>query len=1171
MICTLDCKRLLIGIAFLYISTHAVAQDEATAAPAVKTFALESDIMGAASNSVNLFTGNVTFPVNLIALPGHNNLNASVSMSYNSSVRQQAGTWNRESATGITGLGWSLEMPKIVADYKQTGAKEDDEYYLLQNGSSNKLIRTNAAYDNEAGAHYYEYATRNYQFWKIRYYYDNYEVKGNGFSGGVNKWVITTDDGTKYIYGDQYSGRNTVQYMVRWSNWMGNSAQINGQSRLAFEWNLSQIVNVWNEKVTYEYEQVEQYVGSTAGQKHTEASYVKQITDVYGRKVQFFYNEKDAKFYVEPHTERAEPDAYQEQYEKKYLDHIDVVQEDGSKLLSVHLTYSTLIGNSGLDKMLLTGITQRSGNGKTQPGMSFTYYTDNSALRGFIQKVTYPAGGTVTYSYTGKTIPRSNRELVINAPAGYAEPKIYQGEDYVAVVWRQLGSGDSHDGSFKDLKLYVYTWVGEWKEQYIGPVGSVELTEAGAFQDYKNFQVAMQKDFFAVLTRMGSGASNCYIVYRNQANRGEWTAYPVLNTMIGYVGLTTMVSGTNYIGLAPQIVTDGTNPGILFTYTGDGFTQTSLNLPYGNYNYGGTNNYFICHGSYEQTFAYDNQLYFYYLTEDRKWVAKNLDDVKFSSANRSFWYASNSMAVVMAQGNPEYPYLWDFSYNMFFRDETNVDGGPTFGQVSDLAPVYIENNSMVGMFGHLARYDGWNWYSVFADCQASFSENYYSYGDDYVVRPRYSLSDGWYRGGIMAFDPNQLAWQPDVALNGTNAGQDVANAGNDYYYYGNGYYYKKTNGTWEKKVTYSLPIHRTFIPVGGNPRFDVIVGINPFDIQKVVIFKNGEITERYLGGQRLIDKTRKFVSHGVGSETIVSFPNTYANHVDARSLRLNRLVNDDIAGQQVDYPVAYVTVNDGIQDRYVSYKYEISTAYFDPSGNSAQYNEVSIVPGSSNPDDHPYGYTKYFFNNGYSGPENGYPVLSTYWQGMPYETRVYDNNDQLISSDKTDYTIYSKNILNGDGNLVYTSHFVRPTGTITTKDGITTSTSNTYDLNTGLVRESTMQDYNSKQNQFKTTYKYFWEQYDPARAMNILSPVIQTRKSVSTASGELVTDVMAVTWKSWNNVYAPHKTYQWKRTGSADFDFSSWSGTGEPTAGWLKLIQIDLVDALGNPIQVTNR
>jgi hypothetical protein len=1179
MICTNFCKRLLIGIAFLYISTHAVAQetDNSTAAPAVKTFALDGDLMGAASNSVNLYTGSVTFPMNLIALPGHNNLSVSVSMSYNSNgVRQQAGIWNRESPTGITGLGWSLDMPKIVADYKQTGAKEDDEYYLIQNGSSNKLIRMNAAYDAVRGGYYYMYATKNYQFWKIRYYYDTYEAKGEG-PGGANKWVITTEDGTEYTYGDQYSGRNTVQWMVRWSNWMGNSAQINGQGRLAIVWNLSQIVNVWNEKVTYEYEQVEQYVGSTAGQKHTEASYVKQITDVYGRKVQFLYKEKDPKFYVEPHTERAEPDAYQEQYERKYLDHLDVIQEDGSKLLSVHLTYSTLDGTNGTDKMLLTGITQRSGSGKAQPGMTFTYHTDSdSPDRGCLQMVGYPASGTVTYTYTAKTIPRSERELTINAPNGYAEPKIFQGEDYVAVVWRQLGSDGSHQNSSQDLVLYVYTWEGQWKEQFIGHIGGAELNGSTDphYEDYKDFQATMQKDFFAFNTRTSSNTNNCYIVYRSQWTRGQWTANPVWSTQVGAGEKGTLLSGTNYIALAPEVA-DDVHPGILFTYTGDGFTQTPLNLPKGAWDYCGTNNYFIGQARGFNGLQPISKLYFYYLTEDRKWVMKDLEDVNLHSLNKGRWYAANSMAVEMAPDGPEYPYLWNYKYDMFFRDETNVDEGPIFGEVRDEAMVFIQNNSLVGMAGHMARFDGWYWHSMYAQNPANFAEENYSYGDDFVIRPRYYGEEpNKYKliGGFMTFDPNQLAWQPDVLLDGPNAGDNIVSAGNDYYYYATGYWYRKPDGTWVKKNTDPTGEVNPAKPISGAPRFDVWA-YNGGQINRVVVFKNGELYgNSRLNWWHVFDRSRSMVSHSVGSETIVTYqvPN-YTYPKDAKTLRLNRLVDVDISGLQTDHPVAMVKVDDGFTPRYVSYKYEMSTAYFDPAGNSAQYNEVSVVPGSQDPDSHPYGYTKHFFNNGYSGPENGNPLLSYYWQGMLYETRVYDNNDQLVSSEKTDYSIYTKDILNVNGNLVYTSHYVRPTAKIITKDGVTTSAINLYDDRTGLIRESTMNDYNSKQNQFKTTYKYFWEQYDPNRIMNILSPVIQTKKSVSTASGQVVTDVMAITWKSWNNVYAPHKTYQWKRTGAADFDFSNWSGTGEPTADWLKLINIDMVDALGNPIQVTNR
>jgi hypothetical protein len=1169
MICTNFCKRILIGFTLFFISILAVAQETSTAAPAIKTFAMQSDITGAASNSVNLFSGDVTFPLNLVSLPGHNGLDASVSLTYNSNVQDQVSTWNLENPAGIVGLGWSLDVPKIVSDYKQTGAKEDDEYYLVQSGTSNKLIRTTQAYDYEAGAHYYIYETQNYQFWKIRYYYDYYEVSGPGFSGGANKWVITTEDGTQFIYGDQYSGRNTVQYMVRWSNWMGNSAQINNQSRLAVVWNLSQVVNKWNEKITFDYEQVEQYVGSTVGQKHTEASYLKQITDVYGRKIQFFYEEKNPQFYTEPHTERPEPDAYQESYETKYLDHIDVIQEDFSKLLSVKLAYSTLIGvANGAAKQLLTSIVQKNATGGSLPGMQFSYNVDGGPTHGFIKTIKYPGGGAVTYNYSGgKVLPRSNRQRTITAPAGYAEPKVFVGEDYVAVIWREYNG--THDKGVKGLVLYMYTWVGEWKEQYIGGIGACPLTDDG--KEFQYFDVAIQKDFFAVLTEISSNYhNNLQIVYRSPHELGKWSTNPIYNQDYGG-RFPRLLSGTNFIAVGPVVYPQKIK---FYAYSGGSWNVSMPPDPgsFSHHYYTAANNFFISHSGYP-----NNDINFYYLTEDKKWVKKSLpSSLEFTSDDRnntSFWYAGNSMAIVMANHNPEYAYLWDFTYNSFFQDIHDVNGNEIFGSLDDWRPVYMENNSMVGVFGRLARYDGYYWYTTNADVYTSFTDDYYSYGDDYVVRPTSYQGIGFYRGKRLVFDPNQLAWQPDVLMYGPDEGQDVANAGIDYYYFGNGYYYRKPNGTWEKKITFSASdmANKRFIPISGFPRFDVIVDVNPCPVERVVVFKNGEAQQFPLYGQRIIDKSNRFKSHGVSYNTIVSFPSNFSAHEDANVLQLNRLVSNDITGTQVDYPVTYITVNDGGQDRYTSFDYDLQYAFFDETGSTARYNKVTAVPGSANPASRPFGYTTTYFNNGLTSIEAGVPVLSSLWLGSPYKTEVYDNNNQLISSTKTDYTVYSKQMNNSDGTPVNTAYYFRPTSTSATQDGIQTFTANVYDQNTGMIKESTINDFNSKQNQLKITYKYFWEQYDPTRSLNILSSVIQTKKTITTASGQLVSDVQAVTWKNWNNVFAPHKSYQWTRTGNADFDFNNWSGTGEPSADWIKKTQIDALDATGNIIQMTNR
>ncbi|MFM8739434.1 MAG: hypothetical protein ACKOC0_04430, partial [Cytophagales bacterium] len=299
-------KKLVLPFLSLFFVCRIFAQEAPTAAPEIKGFNLSPDQLGAASNTVNLFTGDVNLPVNLVSIAGRNGLDVNVSISYNSNVQNQVDTWNLEAPTGILGLGWSMDMPKIVADTKQTGAREDDVFYIVEGGGSNRLIRTTSGSDG--GGSFNVYETKNYQFWKIKYY------------PYPERWDIVKENGFKYVYGDQSSGRSTIQYVVRWENWIGSSSQTSGQSQMATTWNLSEIVNLQGEKILFEYDNIEQFVGSGDGRKHTEASYLKQITDVIGRKIQFVYNFKDSYFYMEPHTEQAEPDAYQEVYEKKYLE-----------------------------------------------------------------------------------------------------------------------------------------------------------------------------------------------------------------------------------------------------------------------------------------------------------------------------------------------------------------------------------------------------------------------------------------------------------------------------------------------------------------------------------------------------------------------------------------------------------------------------------------------------------------------------------------------------------------------------------------------------------------------------------------------------------------------------------------------------------------------------------
>ena len=230
------------------------------------------------------------------------------------------------------------------------------------------------------------------------------------------------------------------------------------------QWDLSEIRNLFGDAVTFTYEQELQPVG-IGGLEHTEASYLTKITNPQGQSVTLVYEDKisDDKRgvieYQESHTEAPEPDAYQERYEKRYLDHLVVRDRAHTSdyRYSVHLGYATM-GPKDLAKRILTSIERRDEQGvRHVPPVELAYYPAGGRA-GKMMLATTSQGPQVEYEYTSINLGGSDRKFIVEAPeGGYAEPQTWIGNNYVVVVWRQLAAdGKSHQGSGRKLKLTVY-------------------------------------------------------------------------------------------------------------------------------------------------------------------------------------------------------------------------------------------------------------------------------------------------------------------------------------------------------------------------------------------------------------------------------------------------------------------------------------------------------------------------------------------------------------------------------------------------------------------------------------------------------------------------------------------------------------------------------------------
>jgi hypothetical protein len=1118
-------KQPLILILILIPLFPTIAQDEPpTAAPAVKNFALQPDVAGGASNSVNLFTGDVALPLNLVSLPGRGGLDVNVSIAYSSNVQNTVGTWNLEAPTGILGLGWSMDIPKIVVDHKSTGAREDDTYYLIEGGIANRLVRTISGADG--GGAFYVYETKTYQFWRIRYYY------------GAEKWEITKEDGVRYVYGDKNSGRSTLQYIVCWNNWIGNSALTTGQTQMPHIWNLSEIINLWNERVLFAYENVEQFVGSSSGKKHTEASYLKEITDVLGRKVQFFYQAKGPSYFMEPHTEKAEPDAYQEFYERKYLDHIDVLRETGEKFNSIHFAYANIDEGLNTAKMLLASVVQKNAMGKATPGLHFEYLT-SGPTKGFLHRITYPSGGTLTYTYTPSSVKYSDRVHRAPLPAGYSagEKQLWFGDDYVVVCWRQWGPNSTYATGPRTVKLTVYQWNGGWKEGLTVDIPNIESTEYQIYKSYKDFQVTIQQNFFAVLTRNSPG-TNSYTLrrfVRSESDRGKW-----LSSSSSYdygSGVPSLTSGENFIFVG-SFQDDSTHPSFRWVYTGNDWQESTLNQTIGDHYYTANNNYFIS----QNRAGFDGvpEFNFHYLSEDRKWNSKQWStSLRFSSSGESFWHASNSFAVAMASSNPEYIYRWDTSYTNFYKDDI-------LGGFHDFSHVFLLDNSSIGIvqpnngyaLATAARFNGSTWSKI--PNFDPFNRSNATFGQDNVV---WSQNSSLYQ---RTYDANTMNWSNQNLLSSSG----IPSAGVNSFSGGGNIYFRNTNGTWATSPGAGM--------AGGAKYY--------FGASNITFTKNGQIS-RTVATQPLYNDSRFRGPNVIISDYYESPSNT--------GISLHRVIHDDFVGSLIDYPVTLITLSDGTTNTYTSIGYNLTKSTVDASGTVAQYNEVTVIPGTSTacnspcttPATKPNGYTKTFFYNGLTYTELNVPSMTVdqRWTGLSYEVSNFDAAANLVSTTTTSYNTQSRDINNDQNIKVERAYYVRAGQVKSLIDGIETMTVNHHDPATGLLTQSILWDHNSKGITHRTTtsYKYFWEVYDPDRINNILSPVVQTRTDIVNVLSETKLNSQATTWQKVNNVWIPHKSYVWQRTGLPDFDFSALS---EPSSGWIKVSEIEF-DAVGNVTQ----
>jgi len=1116
--------------------------------PAIRTFQMDGSGLGNISNSVNMFRGDVNFPLELISLPGRGGLDVKVAIMYDGMVKNQVDTWNLQAATGILGLGWAMPYETIAIDNKGTGEIYDDEYYLVSGGGANRLYQDGVAED---GAWIFE--TGDYKPWDIRYYPKE------------QRWTIVKENGVVQTYGgntNQLPDQNSyIQWGVKWGgssgDWIGSSTITLGQKQFAQSWNLAEIRNTWGETVVLEYEADLEEIGR-GGLKYTRACYLKRIKALDGRVVNFVYKDKEynerVREYQIPHQASGanKTNAYQDRYETKFLDRIEVERLE-ELLFSVNFSYklknvcSGNTHNPDFFKRYLTAIVQKNAEGDFLPGYNFDYYTDitDNINRGALKKITYPFGGLATFTYEKKSLTGTSCQTTIY---GNGIPRVWFGGDYVVVAY--------YDDDRGNLDLNVYSWNGNWVS---------DEPSAGGFNfkvDLDSLQVVTSGDFFALSFKQKDRlTANLYLFHKDMGRFGQWSSY-----QNEYLDVPNSNARTHLAAGVDFVVACVSGNNDLRRYV---WNQKSKNwddkkttTDPGNYVLAAFGNYFTL-ATYN-TAAESCHMVLYYLDNiQREWNQTEIgtvNSVKADSEGNPFfnWSPSNDFAIATFIKNLgasfEYEvqfYQWnaDFTVKAPVKQSYSVPGNTTEPFLSSTA---------VGSLGanveHLWRYDGSEWIAGSVTARGN-EETKFAYGADIAIASS-SISTE-----VKVYDPYSNSWQDASIEDSGSKGKYPPTAGVGFVTIGNGIYYQNPEGELVKDRI-SLP---------SNIKPDSIVNRAPYYIAcetqdgttEIFLLKNGGVVNTESVKGRILAGFNAFVTYKGD------------NFDRASQLNLYGVVNESIEGRVIDFPVVKTTINDGYGEKSTRYSYDTSKITVSAFALVTEYSSVTEIAGSEGPGSTPFGKTQYEFFDGLSAQGQHYYYYSLL-KGMLYRQTAYDARERKVSCQTNQYKIETaRQKLDRSANIDLYSAYIQQKGQNSvlysqeldssgSQEGKTVEVeqvvSYEYDRATGLLRKETTYNYNSIGEKATITKSlvYGWEKYDALREQHILAAVVQTTNQTNGKT----TAIAVSTWKNWQeNKWGEYRGYKGTNENAV---FEQWDNQTEPPAtDWLKVSEVVSRTSLG--------
>jgi RHS repeat-associated protein len=1007
---------------------------------------------GGVEQTLNLFRSDVNLALPLLNLSEPDGLGYAITAYLTSNVRRQADTWNQTAPTGYLGLGWSLSFDAILVDNPPAEAPSMYSFYLASGGGATRLHNVGT---DSTGALLFE--ADAFEFWRIRYFPKD------------ARWEITREDGSIYIYGGTPGAdpaTSALQLGVRWpsqeGNWTGPSVQSNGMVQMYTGFNLAEVRSPWGAFISFAYENDVRQLGSTAGLSYTASSRLRRMTDTRGTTVELQYGKKNPDEYQIPHVDPSgHLVAYQDRFETRYLDRIRVfgAPDGGTTPLLFTLEFGYQLATVGVGpgtdadllKRYLTDVVIRDKDGRTTPGVRFTYLSTASdrktgVNRGAVATVAYPTGAVSKYYYADRTL--SGTELARAIEPG-ATPGVFWGPDYAVLV--------SHDDSAKLLTVEAWAWNGRWVSQRLLDKERVDFNP-------DTLVVAAQDGFFALAFRTSATREQLAVrkFARQKGTVAEFKAddrFTYLDIASGGNGVAT--AGASFVvavatGSRPvvqvwdpaneqwidrsSILNPSSRGQFALSAYGDSFAFADVDITRGE--------------ARLQAFAFDP------VARDFKTFSLGRDRI-----SPVFWTSSSpytlltmgpcALAVtwISAAGEEQFDVTLQVQqWNRLFRAQVVIDDiRRGISRSSPLA--FTETHitaSVVANVDRLWRFDGRDW--VHAQMGGLTDDSHFAYGDDIAVRSGPNSNEVW------LFDPYKLTW---TQANPSGSSRLPCTASGNTITIGPDVYTRGPNGSLERlgsldpnmkvgSLANRAPSFLAYEDQSGNTY------VVPLDNGRL---DSGATTK--LPSEHIV--TGQSVPGGglVGGLALLTWMGS--NFRNPKSVQLRQVHRGRVTGQLTHPVVTSTELNVGLDAtgqtsdgrvRRTALAYDDGTVTVSADGETAEFGEAAVIVGLGGkdwvpswppPDATPRGQTRTTYHNNRSASEVGWPLepaaddarlrLYAYLHGQIAEEQELTSTGALTRRRTWDYEVYTERTpLTGGKPVGVYGAWVRTVGSTTTLD-----------------------------------------------------------------------------------------------------------------------------------------